>query len=132
MVRTRGVRGANSVKENSREAIRAATKELLSRMIDDNQLDPADIASIFLTATEDIDADFPAYAARDMGLLKVPLLCAREISVPNSMPRLIRILIHVNTEKTQDEIKHQYLGETKKLRPDLCKGEPNDDRGHEI
>ncbi len=123
MVRTRGIRGANSVTENSREAILTATQELLKRMIEENQIDPADIASIFLTATDDIDADFPAYAARDMGLIKVPLLCAREIKVPNSMPMLIRILIHVNTDKTQDQIKHQYLGATKKLRPDLSKGE---------
>lgn len=132
MIRTRGVRGANSVKANSREAILTATKELLTRMIEANDLDPVDIASIFLTATDDLDADFPAYAARDLGLVKVPLLCAREIKVPNSMPMLIRVLIHVNTEKTQDEIKHQYLGETKKLRPDLCKGVSNDDSGNEI
>ena len=115
----RGIRGAIRVKENSAEAIGEATRELLEKMVKANNLDIADIASIFLTTTVDLDAEFPAYTARDMGWTMVPLLCAQEINVPHGMTRLLRILIHVNTDKLQNEIKHLYLGEAAGLRPDL-------------
>ncbi|MFH2036844.1 MAG: chorismate mutase [Candidatus Zixiibacteriota bacterium] len=119
MNKVRGIRGAIQIPSNTSEEIFGATKELLTQMIEANDIDYEDIASIFFTATDDINADFPAYAARDMGLGQVPLLCAREINVPNGMKSLVRILIHFNTEKEQFEIKHQYLGATAKLRPDL-------------
>jgi len=122
MFKVRGIRGAIKVENNSKEAIISATKELLLKMIEANDVKPDDIASIFFTATTDLNAEFPAYATRGMGYDLVPLLCASEIDVPKGMTRLIRILIHVNTEISQENIRHQYLGETSKLRPELCGG----------
>jgi len=124
----RGIRGAIRLEKNSKEEIFNATRKLLLKMIEENDIDPSDIASVFFTATDDIDADFPAYAARDLGWNMVPLLCAREMKVPGSMTRLIRILIHVNTDKAQNQIKHQYLGETWNLRPDISGGNDDDSR----
>jgi chorismate mutase len=117
-LRTRGVRGAIVVKDNTREAIFDATVELLEEILQKNSIPTEEIASVFLTATTDIDAEFPAYAARRMGLTSVPLLCAQEMEVPGAMKRVIRILIHFNTEKKQSEIINRYLGEAQKLRPD--------------
>jgi len=119
MIMTRGIRGAVRVDGNTRESIFKATQRLLEAVVAANGVVPDDIVSVFFTATADIDADYPAYAAREMGWVTVPLLCAHEMKVPGSMGRVIRVLIHVNTEKTQKEIVHQYLGETAKLRPDL-------------
>ena len=120
-MRVRGIRGANVVGANTKEAIYKATGELIKGIIAENDVDPKEIASIFLTSTPDINADFPAYAVRELGLTSIPLLCAREIDVPGAMPSLIRILVHLNTDKGQDEIKHVYLGGTEKLRPDLAR-----------
>lgn len=131
MFKLRGIRGAIDLKENSRDCILDATRKLLSKMLEKNRVDIDDIASIFFTATDDLDAEFPAYAARQMGLSKVPLLCAREMHVSSGMNSLIRILIHVNTELTQEQIKHQYLGETVHLRPDLNKRGKDDDSRNE-
>jgi chorismate mutase len=131
MSEVRGIRGAIRAKENSRESILAVTTELLERMLQVNDVEPARIASIFLTATDDLNAEYPAYAAREMGLTNVPLLCAREINVPGSMSRLIRILIHINTDKTLGQIEHQYLGEAASLRPDIVVGGKDDDRRNE-
>ena len=119
MTAVRGIRGAIRVDKNTAETISMATKELLLKMVEANHVNTEDIASIFLTTTVDLDAEFPAYAARDLGWRMVPLLCAQELKVPTGMTRLIRILIHVNTDLTQAEIKHQYLGEAATLRPDL-------------
>lgn len=119
MAAMRGIRGAIRVKENSAEAIGEATRELLEKIVAANDLDTADIASIFLTTTADLNAEFPAYTARDMGWTMVPLLCAQEIKVPHGMTRMLRVLLHVNTDKSQTEIKHRYLGEAAILRPDL-------------
>lgn len=115
----RGIRGAITAKANTKGDIFEATKELLKAIVEANQIDPEDIASIFLTTTPDLNADFPASAARELGWHLVPLLCAREIDVPNAMSRLIRVLMHVNTAKSQAEIRHLYLGEAAVLRPDL-------------
>ncbi len=115
----RGIRGAITAGGNTAKDISEATKTLLKRIVEVNEIDTEDIASIFLTTTPDLNADFPATAAREMGWNLVPLLCAREIDVPNSMAKLIRVLIHVNTTKPQAEIKHQYLGEAAGLRADL-------------
>lgn len=131
MSEVRGIRGAIRVTENSEKEIISSTKKLLLKMIESNDIKPEDIASIFFTATSDLNAEYPAYATRGMGYDLVPLLCAREIEVPKGMTRLIRILIHVNTEKSQKNIKHQYLGETSKLRPEL-RGGNDDDRSNEI
>jgi chorismate mutase len=116
---TRGIRGAVKVETNTRESIFKATQRLLRAIVDANDVAVGDIASVFFTATGDLDADYPAYAVREMGWIMVPLLCAHEMKVPGSMTRVIRVLMHVNTEKTQQEILHQYLGETASLRPDL-------------
>ncbi len=118
-MKVRGIRGANSVRENTREAIHEATRELIKAVMKENDIDVENIASIFLTATPDLNADFPAYAVRKLGFTSVPLLCATEIDVPGAMKSLIRLLIHVNTDLSQDEIRHVYLGGTAKLRPDL-------------
>ena len=115
----RGIRGANAVKANTREAIYEATSELIVAILEANDIEPEEIASIFLTATKDLDADFPAYAVRSLGYSTIPLLCASEIDVEGAMKSLIRILIHANTNKKQNEIRHVYLGGSDKLRPDL-------------
>lgn len=115
----RGIRGAISVETDTKEAVLAATKELLLKIVAENQITTEQIASVFFTVTPDLVAEFPAYAARQLGWNKVPLICMKEIEVPNSLPRCVRILLHVNTEKTQDEIIHVYLKEAKSLRTDL-------------
>lgn len=116
----RGIRGAITAKANTRADIFLATTELLKEIVEANQIDSEDIASIFLTTTPDLNAEFPASAARELGWHLVPLLCAREIDVPHAMPNLIRVLMHVNTTKTQAEIRHLYLGDAAGLRPDLA------------
>ncbi len=118
----RGVRGAIQVKKNDRKEIFKATQKLLKKIIQVNQIRQEDIASVFLTATTDLTADFPAYAVRKMGWKEVPLLCAQEIEVPHGLPRVVRILLHFNTDRQQSEVKHQYLNGTKRMRPDLFGG----------
>jgi len=118
----RGIRGAVQADSNSEESILEATQQLLTTLLARNSLDQTTIVSVFLTATADLDAAFPAYAVRELGGWDlVPLLCARELEVPGAMPLVIRILLHVNTEMTQEEIHHVYLGNTAQLRPDLAK-----------
>jgi len=120
---TRGIRGAVSVTEISRKAIFEATTRLLREILERNAIDSKEIASMFLTTTPDLNADFPAYAVRENGLTQVPVLCASEIAVPGAMKRLVRVLVHVNTDKKQNEIKHVYLGKAASLRPDLTSPE---------
>lgn len=115
----RGIRGAIDIPENTEAAIEAATQELLLQMLDANRLSPEWIISIFLTATVDIDAAYPAAAARKLGWTDVPLLDAQEIEVQGGMPRVIRVLMHVETELTRAQIRHVYLGNAANLRPDL-------------
>ena len=116
---TRGVRGATTVESNTVEAILEATKELLAAMIKSNDIDPDDVASAFFTTTPDLNAEFPAVAARDIGWSDVALLCGHEMNKPGSLPMCLRILLHVNTEKGKREIKHTYLRGARVLRPDL-------------
>jgi chorismate mutase len=92
-------------------------------MLEANNVKSDRIASIFLTASPDLTADYPAYGARQLGLTHVPLLCATEINVPGAMPRVIRVLIHFETKKQQHEICHIYHGEAARLRPDLAEGD---------
>ncbi len=115
----RGVRGATSARDNTAEAIGEATKELVQRMMDDNDIRPESIASIIFSVSEDLNAAFPAEAARELGLSTVPLLCTREIDVPGSLPRCIRVLMHVNTGVPQAAVRHVYLRDAQVLRPDL-------------
>ncbi len=114
----RGVRGATVIAENNREVILAATRELLFTMIRHNEIDSGDVASAYFTVTMDLDAIYPATAARQLGWFDVPLLCGYEISVPGSLPQCIRILLHWNTTKSQQEIVHVYLHDAASLRPD--------------
>jgi len=117
----RGVRGATQAEANESEAIWAATRELLQAILAANPFIQVDeIASAFFTVTDDLDANYPAYAARTMGWDHVPMLCAREIPVPGGMGRVIRVLLHWNTPQPQSAIQHVYLGETLRLRPDLA------------
>ncbi len=119
-MRSRGVRGATTATANTREAICSATQELLRRLIEANEIPMEEIASAFFTVTDDLDAEYPALAARDIGWVYVPLLCAREIAVPGGLARCIRVLLHVNTEKTQERIRHVYLREAAILRPSFA------------
>ena len=114
----RGIRGATTVDTNSADNILKETEFLLIKLIEENNVDSTDIASIFFSLTNDLDAQFPALAARKMRLVDVPLLCLNEINIPNSIQRCIRILIHVNTNTPQKDIHHIYLKEAISLRPD--------------
>lgn len=118
--RVRGIRGAITVQENDAKEITDATYELVTEMMKRNAVDLDDIASVIFTVTQDLDAAFPAVGGRKAGLSSVPLLCATEIPVPGGQDRCIRVLMHVNTTKSQAEIHHVYLGEAAALRPDLC------------
>jgi len=116
----RGIRGATTVTADDPDLILQATRELLEEILVENDtMQPKDIASAFFTVTEDLISTFPAQAARQMGWSLVPMLCAREIPVTNSLPRVIRVLVHWNTEIPQNEITHVYLRDAVKLRPDL-------------
>ena len=122
----RGVRGATTADSNSRDDILTATRQLLALMIHFNEISPADVASAIFSTTEGLDAEFPALAARQLGWLDVPLICTHEINVPGSLVRCVRILLHWNTDKKQDEIKHVYTKEASTLRPDLSELPPVD------
>lgn len=113
----RGIRGATTVERNEREEILAATTELLELLIQQNDLHVEDVASAIFTMTDDLDAEFPAVAARMLGWNEVALMCMREIPVPGSLSNCIRILLHVNTERSASEIKHVYIHGAVNLRP---------------
>lgn len=116
----RGIRGATTVVADQPELILQATRELLEGILDANfEMEPGDVASAIFTVTDDLRSTFPAQAARQMGWEMVPMLCAREIPVPDSLPRVIRVLVHWNTDIPQSDIKHVYLRDAVKLRPDL-------------
>jgi chorismate mutase len=112
------LRGAIQVEANESEAIRSATAELLGELISRNGLDPERMVSCLFTCTDDLDAEFPAVAARELGLNSVPLLCAREIDVPGAMPRVIRVMVHYYAPADHRPA-HTYLGEAQNLRTDL-------------
>lgn len=112
----RGIRGAITVKNNSKEEILEATKKVLQEMVTQNQIKIEDIASAIFSVTTDLNAAFPAEAARLIGWKHTSLLCTTEIPVPDSLTKCIRVLLHVNSDKKQDEIKPVYLEEAKTLR----------------
>jgi chorismate mutase len=117
----RGIRGATTVSTDDPNLILQATCELLETILEVNDgIRPEDIASAMFTVTEDIASTYPALAARQMGWDQVPMMCAREIPVPGSLPMCIRVLIHWNTDKEQREIHHVYLRDAVQLRPDLA------------
>lgn len=125
-MRCRGVRGATTTDANSRDEILTATRQLLALMIRVNDIRADDVASAIFSLTSDLDAEFPALAARQLGWLDVPLLCTYEVNVPGSLRRCIRILLNWNTEKSQSEIQHVYIKDAVRLRPDLSKLPPVD------
>jgi chorismate mutase len=112
------VRGAVQADANQPDAILAAAEELMSELISRNGLEPGQVVSCLFTATNDLDAEFPAVAARRLGLESVPLLCAREIDVPGAMPRVIRVMVHYYAG-AEHRPAHTYLGEAQNLRADL-------------
>jgi chorismate mutase len=112
------VRGAVQAEANEAEAILVATGELMQGLIERNRLEPEAMVSCLFTTTEDLDAEFPAVAARDLGLTMVPLMCCREIPVPGSMPRVIRVMLHFYAPADHQPA-HIYIGEAQKLRNDL-------------
>jgi chorismate mutase len=119
-MRIRGIRGATTVDRNESNAILEATKELLEEIIRTNHIEAENIASVFVTVTRDLTATFPARAIRDMeGWQYVPLMCSQEIPVENSLPRCIRLMIMAYTDLGQRDVRHAYLREAIKLRPDL-------------
>ncbi|TMK38345.1 MAG: chorismate mutase [Actinobacteria bacterium] len=112
------LRGATTVADNEAQTIRDATAELIRRIVEVNQLEADAVVSCIFTATDDLDAEFPAVAARELGFQRVPLLCAREMGVPGSLPRVIRVLIHYYAPEGH-AARHVYLGEARALRTDL-------------
>lgn len=119
MLQCRGIRGATTVEANTAEAIVSATRELLLALVQANEIDPDQIASIIFTTTRDLNATFPAVAARELGWVHVPLLCAHEMDVPGAPQGVVRVLMHVNTEKSPREIHHVYLRGARVLRPEF-------------
>ena len=115
----RAVRGATQVTADQREQVLGATAELLQAVMDRNGLSSDDVISVLFTATPDLTAEFPAYAARQLGFHDVPLLCAAEIDVPGALPRVLRLLAHVETSASRAEIRHVYLHGAAALRTDL-------------
>jgi len=121
---TRGVRGATTVTNNDAEEIITNTKHLLEEMIDKNNIHPEDVSHVFISVTNDINATFPAQALRQLpGWKFVPVMCMREIDVPGSLPKCIRVMMVINTDKNQKEIDHVFHHEAIKLRPDLISEE---------
>lgn len=124
-IRVRGIRGAITVDTNSADDICTGTQRLMEEIFKANALDPNDVASVFLTMTPDLNADFPAKAVRSMeGWQWVPLMCATELDIQGGMPMCIRVLLHVNTVRNQQEMVHVYLEGAVKLRPDVVETYP--------
>ena len=116
MTRVRGIRGATTADSNTRQSISLATQDLLTRLVDANEIELDDIAAALFTTTEDLNAGFPAEAAREMGWEYVALLCGHEMRVPDSLARCIRVLLLVNTERSPCELQNLYLKGAKGLR----------------
>ncbi len=116
--RVAAIRGAVQAEANTADAILAATESLMREVVAVNELEPEAMISALFTTTDDLDAEFPAVAARQMGLSDVPLMCAREIPVPGAMPLVIRVMLHTYLPAGR-KARHVYLGETRNLRSDL-------------
>jgi chorismate mutase len=119
-VAVRAIRGATQVAADERDEVLDATRELVSTVLERNQIDPADLISILFTATPDLVSEFPALAARELGLGDVPLMCATEIAVPHALPRVLRLMAHVETPKARAEVQHVYLRGAVALRRDIA------------
>jgi chorismate mutase len=118
MIACRGIRGATTVEENTREAILGATAELLTQMIEANGIQADDVGSVIFTTTPDLTAEYPALAARQLGWTDVALLCTHEMAVPHGLSHCIRILVHWNTDRSSAQIRHVYTKGAVNLRPD--------------
>ena len=114
----RGVRGATLVKENTRESILAATREMLEKLVRANDIQVEDIASAFFSTTRDLNADYPAIAARQLGWTDTALMCMHEMDVPHGLVHCVRVMVHWNTPKRPNEIVHVYINGAEVLRPD--------------
>ncbi len=125
--RVRGIRGATTVDRNAPDAIIAATQELLDAMVRRNGVRAADVASAWFSTTRDLDAEFPAVAARrGLGWDHVALMCGHEMDVPGALPSCLRIMLHVNTPRRQQDVQHVYLRGAMVLRPDVVAGQSGD------
>ncbi len=124
MAQCRGIRGATTAERNTAEDIQEATRELLAVLIEVNDIAVDDVVSVIFTTTPDLNATFPAVAAREYGWDGVPLICSHEMNVPGMLDHVVRVLIHVNTEKPASEIRHIYLRRARDLRPEWAY-EPN-------
>jgi chorismate mutase len=118
-VAVRAVRGATQIERDDRTLLLAAASELVTSVLDRNHIEPADLISVVFTATPDLTSEFPAYAARQLGITDVPLLCATEIDVPGAMPRVLRLLAHFETDLARADVRHVYLHGAAGLRTDL-------------
>jgi chorismate mutase len=118
-VAVRAVRGAIQIETDDRQAILDGASALVTEVMQRNAIVADDLISVVFTATPDLTAEFPAYAARQLGLVDVPLLCATEIAVPTAMPRVLRLLAHIETDRARAELRHVYLGGAALLRTDL-------------
>lgn len=118
---TRALRGATTVSENNRQEMLDETAILLKEIFKRNDIDKEDVASIIFTTTGDLNAVFPAVAARELGLTEVPLMCMQEIPVPGALQKCIRILMHINSDKKNNQLNHVYLNGAVVLRPDIVK-----------
>ncbi len=116
----RAIRGATQVDADDRDQVLAATRELVSAVMERNGLVHDDVISILFTATPDLRSEFPALAARELGFGDVPLMCATEIDVPHAMPRVLRLMAHVETDKPRSEVQHVYLRGAVALRRDIA------------
>jgi chorismate mutase len=116
----RGIRGATTFEEDNEFDVISSTKQLVEQLINQNEIEPANVASVFISATTDLTSTFPAKTLRQFsGWKYVPVMCMQELAVPGGLSQCVRIMIHYNTDKEQDEIKHVYLKKAVSLRPDL-------------
>jgi len=119
----RGIRGAITVEQNTADSIQRATQRLLQTIVERNQLELDQVVSVMFSVTSDLDAESPPYGARLIGWTSIPLFCAQEMVVKDGLSRCVRVLIHTNSEKQQQEIRHVYLDGATALRPDLAEGD---------
>ena len=123
----RAIRGATQLERDERDHLLERVSELMTLLLRDNDLDADQLISVIFTATDDVRSEFPAYAARRLGLVDVPLLCARELEIEGSLPRIVRVLAHVETDLARSEITHVYLHGAASLRRDLTRVASHDD-----
>jgi chorismate mutase len=123
----RAIRGATQLERDDRDHLLERVSELMTMVLDDNDLDAEQLISVIFTATDDVRSEFPAYAARRLGLTDVPLLCARELEIEGSLPRIVRVMVHVDTDLTRSEVTHVYLHGAASLRRDLARVASHDD-----